>query len=267
MERSPDREPERRRIAWDRYEAVVADLDGVVTRTARIHAEAWKRVFDELLEVRERRGEGGFAPFEKETDYPALDGMPRLDGVRVFLRSRGLELGEGGEGDGLEDGTVAGIGSRKNEIYRTLLAEREIPVYDDAVRLLRALRGRGLRLAVVSSSRNCARVVRGAGLEELFDARVDGETLRELGLRGKPEPDLFAEAMRRLGARPERTAALEDAPAGVASASAAGCALVVGVWRDGDGEELRRRGAHVVVRSFEGEGPGAARGEPEETAR
>lgn len=242
---------------WLRFRAVIADLDGVVTRTAAIHRDAWKGVFDELLQLRRERGEAVFDPFNPGTDYPSIDGIPRLDGVRVFLESRRLELDEGREGDSLSDETVVGIGARKNEIYHDLLTQRGVPVYRSALRLLRRLRDRGIPLAVVSSSRNCRFVLDNAHIDGLFEVRIDGKTLDERGLKGKPAPDLFAEAARALGVEPGDAAAIEDAPSGVESAARAGCGFVLGIARDGDdaSETLRQRGAHAVVLSLDGLAP------------
>jgi len=239
--------------APDTLRGVVADLDGVVTRTAVLHAEAWKQVLDELRDRRLARDGGDFTPFSIPDDYPELDGKPRLDGVRAFLRSRDLPVEEGTENDDVVAETVRGIGNRKNAVYRERLADEGARVFEDAVAWLRSARDSGVRLAVVSSSRNCALVVETAGLSDLFDVRVDGETLRELGLAGKPEPDLFAEAIRRLDLDPAEVIALEDAPAGVESARRAGCGLVVGIARDDDADpdRLRERGAHRVVRSLD----------------
>lgn len=239
-------------VDWERYVGAAVDLDGVLTRTAAVHQRSWKGMFDEFLEQRRARGEPGFEPFDGDRDYPQLvDGLPRLDGVRAFLRSRGVELPEGDAEDGLEDETVAGLGARKNALFRSALSRESVEVWDDAVRFLRARRSAGWRVCVVSSSRNCELVVEAAGLSELFDDRVDGVVIGELGMRGKPDPDMFAEAARRLDADTDELAAFEDASPGVRSASRAGYGLVVGVDREGVAETLREDGAHVVVASFD----------------
>lgn len=226
-------------------EAVVFDLDGVVTDTARIHERAWKETFDDLL--RERLGEGGFRPFGAEDYAHYVDGKPRYDGVRSFLASRGIELEEGSPEDPPERRTVQGVGNRKNARFREVLAESGPEAYPDALRLLRALREAGVATALISSSKNAAAVLEAAGAAELFDVRVDGREAERQGLAGKPAPDVFLEAARRLGASPARCAALEDAEAGVEAAAAAGFAWVVGVARHGGGAGLREHGATHVV--------------------
>jgi trehalose-phosphatase len=231
-------------VLADCFDAVISDLDGVITRTAEVHERAWRRTFDELLTEREGPG---YRPLSKNEYRALIDGKPRAAGVRSFLRARGLALPEGSADDGPTQRTVAGLARRKNEHFLAQLAREGPAVFEDAVTQLARWREQGLRTAVVSSSRNCARVVRAAGLERLFDVRVDGATLDELGLRGKPAPDMFLEAAMRLGVAPERAVVLEDAVAGVRAARAGGFALVAGIDRGGAAEALRAAGAHVVV--------------------
>lgn len=225
-------------------DAFLFDLDGVVTRTAALHAAAWKRLFDEVLA---RRDGPGFVPFDLDADYRRyVDGKPRFAGIRSFLDARGIALPPGTPADDAERDTIHGLGQRKNRFFTALLAERGVDVYDAAVRLLHALRARGVRTAVVSSSRNCAAVLRAARLTGLFDVRVDGRDLaRDAGLRGKPAPDTFLEAARRLGVPPARCVVLEDAVAGVEAGRRGGFGLVIGVGDDADA--LRAAGADVVV--------------------
>jgi beta-phosphoglucomutase family hydrolase len=194
------------------FAAATFDLDGVVTRTARIHAAAWKELFDALLE---RRSPGRFQPFDLPADYLRyIDGKPRYDGVRSFLAARGISLPDGDPADGPDRATVCGLGNRKNEIFLRLLEERGVEVSPGTVALVRALRARGARTAVATSSKNGRRVLARAGLLDLFDAVVDGEALAALGLPGKPAPDLFLEAARRLGVEPARGMVAEDALSG-----------------------------------------------------
>jgi trehalose 6-phosphate phosphatase len=229
-------------------DALLFDLDGVVTRTAAVHAEAWKRLFDEHLAAREARGEPAVAPFDPGEDYRAhVDGRPREDGVRGFLAARGIVLPEGEPGDGPGRETVHGLGRRKNDCFRELLLARGVESFPSTVSLARVARQAGLRVAVVTSSRNGAAVLTAAGLDEAFDLLVDGNDIARLGLRGKPAPDLFLEATRRLQVSPARTAVFEDARVGVEAAHAGGFAVIVGIDRAGQAAELRRAGAHLVV--------------------
>lgn len=232
-------------------EACLFDLDGVLTATAEVHAHAWKATFDELLRQRADTAGEPFRPFD-EADYQAyVDGRHRSDGVRAFLASRGLELPEGDADDGPDAETVAGVGRRKNEAFLALLRERGVESYPGSVRFARAVRERGLRTAVVSASHNCVAVLRAAGIEDLFDVRVDGVTLDTEGLRGKPAPDSFLAAARKLDVEPERAAVFEDARSGVAAGRAGGFGLVVGVDRVGQAELLRADGADTVVADLE----------------
>jgi alpha,alpha-trehalase len=182
------------------FSAVVLDLDGVITRTAQLHARAWKRMFDAYLRQRAETRRESFEPFDIETDYRRyVDGRPRYDGVRTFLQSRGIELPEGDPSDPPSSVTVCGLGNRKNAVFHELLEESGVEVFEDAVGRIREWRARGLKTAIVSSSKNCARILKTAGLDELFDVRVDGVEASQLGLPGKPAPDIFLEAARRLG--------------------------------------------------------------------
>jgi alpha,alpha-trehalase len=228
-----------------RFDAFLFDLDGVITRTASLHAAAWKRLFDEYLAAHEGVG---FVPFDIETDYRRyVDGKPRSAGVRSFLASRGIELSAGRPSDDAAQDTVWGLGKRKNRYFLSLLDRQGVRVYESAVTLLRTAHSRGVRTAVVSSSRNCAAIVRAAGLTALFDVRVDGVELDRLGLAGKPAPDMFLDAARRLAVAPERGVLFEDATAGVEAGRRAGLGLVVGIGAGEHAAQLRASGADVVV--------------------
>ena len=231
-----------------RLEAVLFDLDGVVTDTARAHAAAWKRLFDEFLRTRadERREE--FRPFDPERDYRVyVDGKPRNDGVRSFLRSRGIELPEGTPEDPPDADTVAGLGNRKQQYFRGWLRDHQVQTYPGTMRLLHELHAAGVKTALFSSSRNTEDVLRNAGALDLFAVRVDGNDLRALDLPGKPDPAMLREAASRLGVPPGRAAVIEDAIAGVEAGVRGGFGLVIGVDRGDDGEGLKRAGAHLVV--------------------
>ncbi len=235
-------------IPGDRLQAVIFDMDGVVTDTASVHAAAWKRLFDGYLEERSRRTGEPFVPFDADRDYRRfVDGKARYDGVRSFLGSRGISLPEGDPRDPPDRETVCGLGNRKNRLFLAHLREHGARAYPATVALVRELRARGVGTAVISASRNMEQVLRAAGVLELFDARVSGADADRLGLPGKPEPAVFLEAARRLGVDPSRAAVVEDSLAGVEAGRRGGFALVVGVDRTGHPEALREAGADVVV--------------------
>jgi beta-phosphoglucomutase family hydrolase len=231
-------------------DAVIFDLDGVITDTAVVHARAWKQMFDEYLQRRAGDGEH-FVPCSIDRDYPRyIDGKPRYDGVRSFLKSRGIELPEGRPDDPPTAETVCGLGNRKNVLFHELIDREGVGVFEDAVVQLQHWRSLGLRTAVVSSSKNCAAILKGAGLSHLFETRVDGAIAQQLGLPGKPAPDMFLLAARNLGVEPARAAVFEDAVSGVQAARAGGFGLVVGVDRRNEGESLLYNGADVVVQNL-----------------
>lgn len=228
--------------------ACLFDLDGVLTRTAELHAEAWKQTFDGFL--RRRAAGEGREPvlFDEVRDYDAyVDGRPRADGVWAFLAARGIELPVGSADEQPSEVSVHGLANAKNELVRRLIAERGVRAYPGSRRFLAAARAAGLACAVVSSSENAAAVLEAALPGERFDALVDGRDLRELGLAGKPAPDGFLEAARRLSVGPAEAAVFEDALAGVAAGRAGGFGVVVGVDRAGQAAGLRAAGADVVV--------------------
>jgi alpha,alpha-trehalase len=229
-------------------EAVLFDMDGVITDTAKAHAAAWKRLFDEFLAARaERRGDE-FRPFDPHHDYRRyVDGKPRMDGVRSFLASREIDLPYGDKDDGPDRESVYGLGNRKDRYFKAWLEENQVRSYPGTIRLLKDLRAAGIKIAVFSASRNAEAVLRNAGVLDLFDARVDGRDAAELGLPGKPDPAMLLEAARRLGVGRERTAVVEDAIAGVEAGVRGAFARVIGVARGGYGDDLKAAGAHVVV--------------------
>lgn len=234
-------------LSSDRFDAVVLDLDGVITQTAKVHATAWKMTFDDYLAKHTAEGEHS-EPFDIETDYHRyVDGKPRYDGVRSFLQSRGLDLPEGKPDDGSDQETICGLGNRKNELFQEKLRHEGVEVYASTISLIRTLRRAGLRTAVVSSSRNCRAVLEAAGIIDLFDTRVDGVELQKCRLAGKPAPDIFIEASRRLASEPHRCIGIEDATAGVQAAQAAGFGCVIGVNRGDQAEALLEHGADVFV--------------------
>ncbi|WP_206607826.1 trehalose-phosphatase [Ferruginivarius sediminum] len=235
-------------IAVERFDAVLLDLDGVVTETAALHAAAWKEALDQALAEWSRQRDGSTAPFDIDTDYHRhVDGKPREAGIRAFLQARGIELPDGKEADTAADLSVRGIANTKNAAYHRLMAERGVKVHDDALDFIKRVRAAGLVCAVVSSSRNVASVLAAADLEESFDLRVDGNDLVAENLAGKPAPDLFLLAARRAGVEPARAAVLEDALSGVEAGKAGGFGLVVGVARGNAAEDLRAHGADVAL--------------------
>ena len=228
--------------------ACLFDLDGVLTQTAKVHAAAWQEMFDDYLRDRAQRTGEPFREFDAHDDYDEyVDGKPRLDGVRAFLQSRGIELPEGTPDDPPAAETVHGLGNRKNELVQKLIRERGVKVYDGSVRFVEAARDQGLHRAVVSSSANCHDVLVAAGIDDLLDVRVDGIVAQQQHLPGKPHPDTFLAAARMLNVAPASAAVFEDALAGVAAGRAGDFGFVVGVDRVGQADELRAHGADIVV--------------------
>lgn len=240
--------PDPRRVGLpDGVEACLFDLDGVLTRTAVVHAAAWRDLFNEFRHDRERRGLDGPAPLT-DADYAELvDGRPRLDGVRAFLGSRGIRLPEGTPRDPAGAWTVHGLGRRKNELLLARVARDGVEAYPGALRYVRAARAAGLAVVVVSASANARAVLHAAGYDGLVDHRIDARTAREGRLAGKPAPDTFLAGARAARTEPGRAAVFEDAVAGVRAGRAGGFALVVGVDRAGHPGRLREQGADVVV--------------------
>lgn len=228
--------------------ACLFDLDGVLTRTATVHAGAWKDTFDDFLRLRAQERGQAFVPFDADADYARyVDGMPRLDGTRSFLGARGITLPEGVAGDAPGTPTVHGLSNRKNEDVLRRLTDGGVEVFESSVRYVRAVRASGLRTAVVSSSANTVEVLAAAGIGELFDARIDGVVARERGLAGKPAPDTFLAAAAALNVTPAQAAVFEDALSGVAAGRAGDFGFVVGVDQAGHADELRAKGADLVV--------------------
>jgi len=224
------------------------DLDGVLTKTAKVHNAAWKEMFDSFLRERARQTAQPFVPFDPVRDYDEyVDGKPRADGTRSFLESRGIELPEGSPDDPADAQTVHGLGNRKNVILLKRIREDGVEAYEGSVRYVRAARDAGLRRAVVSSSANCRDVLIAAGIEDLFEARIDGVVAQREHLPGKPAPDTFLAGARAVGLEPQAAAVFEDALAGVASGRAGGFGYVVGVDRVGQAAALKDHGADIVV--------------------
>jgi beta-phosphoglucomutase family hydrolase len=229
-------------------QALLFDLDGVLTQTAKVHAAAWKQTFDEFLRERAQESGSGFVPFDEVADYDEyVDGKPREDGVRSFLSSRGIELPEGANSDPPQAQTIHGVGNNKNERVLKLIHDQGVEPYEGSVRYVRAARDAGLPRAVVSSSANCRDVLKAAGIDDLFETIVDGVVAERDQLRGKPAPDTFLAGAKALGIEPSSAAVFEDALAGVEAGHAGHFGFVVGVDRVGQRDALKAHGADIVV--------------------
>jgi beta-phosphoglucomutase family hydrolase len=228
-------------------DAVIFDMDGVVTETATVHASAWKKLFDTYLEQAAAATGDAFVPFESSDYERYVDGKNRYDGVRSFLASRGITLPDGSPSDPPGSDTVCAMGNDKDTYFLADVRENGVRPYDSTIRLIHELRAKGVKTGLVSASRNAAEVLAGAGAADLFDTRVDGVVAAELDLPGKPDPATFLEAARRLGVDPSRAAVVEDALSGVAAGHAGNFALVVGVARAGQSAALLEAGADVAV--------------------
>jgi beta-phosphoglucomutase family hydrolase len=233
----------------DQIEGLLFDLDGVLTQTAKVHAAAWKQMFDAFLQQRATASGKPFVPFDAVKDYDEyVDGKPREDGVSSFLASRGIELPEGSDDDGPDVETMKGLGNRKNEIVLKMIREDGVEPYEGSVRYVRAARDAGVPCAVVSSSTNCHDVLAAAGFKEsLFDAVIDGVVATREHLKGKPAPDTYLAGAKALSLDPSRAAVFEDALAGVQAGRAGAFGCVVGVDRVGQRDELLADGADIVV--------------------
>ena len=235
-------------ITRDRFDAALFDLDGVITDTARVHAACWKKLFDKFLEHWSESGNKSFQDFDINADYKLyVDGKLRYDGVRSFLQSRRIQLPHGNPDDPYNLDTICGLGNLKDQMFHEILDSDGVDVYKGSIDLVRHLRSRGLKTAVVSASKNCKAVLEVAGIAELFDLRMDGKVAERLNLAGKPEPDTYLKAAEQLGVEPGRAVVIEDAISGV-QAGRNGCfGLVIGVDRKGDAETLRENGADIVI--------------------
>lgn len=235
-------------ISRELYDAVLLDLDGVITDTASVHAACWKQMFDEYLHKRATERGEAFHPFDIATDYRLyVDGKPRYDGVRDFLASRGIRLPDGSPNDPPHAETVDGLGNLKNDLVNKIIEEKGVKPFEGSVELIHQLRSQRFRIAVVTSSENCTAVLKAAKLDHCFDAQVDGNVIHAKHLAGKPAPDTYFMAARLLGVAPGRAVVIEDALSGVEAGSNGNFGLVIGVARKGNAEELRRYGAHLVV--------------------
>jgi beta-phosphoglucomutase family hydrolase len=231
--------------------ACLFDMDGVVTRTAVVHDAAWKEMFDDFLHQRATQTGERFVPFDPVQDYDEyVDGKPRLEGTRAFLRSRSIELPDGTPEDPPGTPTIWGLSNRKNDLVLEVLARDGVEVYDGSLRYIKAVKAAGIRTAIVSSSANTEQVLAAGRVTGLFDARVDAQVADAKGLHGKPAPDTYLKAARELGVEPAGAAVFEDALVGVQAGRAGNFGYVVGVDRVGQAAGLRQHGADVVVRDL-----------------
>ncbi len=233
------------------FEAVIFDLDGVITQTALVHSEAWKQMFDEYLRLREKRNSEAFKEFTHRHDYLTyIDGKPRYEGVESFLQSRGIHLPYGDPADSSDMETVCGLGNRKNRVFNEVLAHSKVKIYITTVNLINELKENNIKVGVASSSKNCKAVLEAAGLLDLFETRVDGVVSAELKLKGKPEPDIFTTACGNLGVSSDRAVIVEDSVSGVQAGIRGNFSLVLGIAREKNEQELKINGADIVVRDI-----------------
>ncbi|HEX5406303.1 MAG TPA: beta-phosphoglucomutase family hydrolase [Pseudonocardiaceae bacterium] len=232
----------------DHVQACLFDLDGVLTQTAKVHAAAWQEMFDDYLRARAKRTGEKFVPFDPVQDYDEyVDGLPREDGTRGFLHSRGIDLPEGDDNDAEDAETIHALSERKNKLVLERIKQGGVDAYPGSVKFLKAVRAAGLPTAVVSSSANCEDVIVAVGIDTMLDVRVDGVVAKQQHLAGKPAPDTFLAAARMLDVPASAAAVFEDALAGVAAGRAGKFGYVIGVDRVGQADELRAHGADVVV--------------------
>jgi beta-phosphoglucomutase family hydrolase len=230
------------------FDAVIFDLDGVITKTALVHSSAWTRMFNDYLEFRGKEYNEKQAEFTHEHDYlPFVDGKPRYKGVSDFLDSRRIQIpfGEPSDSAGIE--TVCGLGNRKNEYFNRILENEGVEVYESTLSLIHELQSQEIKIGVASSSANCKKVLERLNILNLFDTRVDGEVSAKLGLKGKPEPDIFTTACDNLNVSYDRAVVVEDAVSGVQAGKKGNFGFVLGIAREGNAEELLKNGAHKVV--------------------
>ncbi len=230
------------------FEAVIFDLDGVITKTALVHSAAWTRMFNDYLEFRGKEYNERHDEFTHESDYlPYVDGKPRYKGVADFLASRSIEIPYGMPTDSAGMETICGLGNRKNEYFNRIMEMEGVEVYQTTIDFIHELKASGIKVGVASSSANCKKVLERTGIIGLFETRVDGEVSAIMGLKGKPEPDIFTTAADNLGVPNKLAVVVEDAVSGVQAGKKGGFGLVLGIAREGNMEELLKNGANIVV--------------------
>lgn len=230
------------------FDAVIFDLDGVITKTALVHSKAWKRMFDNYLMERQSEFNEPFEEFTHEHDYLThIDGKPRYQGVKSFLQSRKIDIPYGAPSDTASGKTVCGLGNRKNRYFAAILSEEGVEKYQTTVDLINTLKEQNIKIGVASSSKNCRMVLERVDLLDLFDTRVDGTTLADLGLKGKPSPDIFLETCSNLNTTHDRAVIVEDAVSGVLAGKNGNFGLVIGVARENNHDQLKAAGADIVI--------------------
>ena len=228
--------------------AAIIDLDGVVTKTAVLHSKAWEKTFEQYNFRRNHEGKEAFKPYDPEVDYPKyIDGIPRYEGVEQFLKSRNIELPKGLSTDNIKEETVCGLGNLKNKLYLELIEKEGVTVFEENVAQIKAWKQQGIKTAIISSSKNCQMILKKAGLEDLFQVRVDGIVSEKKNIPGKPAPDIFLQAAEELGAEPQESLIVEDAQAGVEAGKKGNFRLVIGIENASNSEDLLKKGADVVV--------------------
>ncbi len=233
------------------FDAVIFDLDGVITQTAKVHNSAWKEMFDTYLRFREKTYGEPFMEFTKEHDYlPYIDGKPRYKGVESFLLSRGIAINYGTPSDTPDRETICGLGNMKDRIFNRILTHDGVKVYDSTVKIIHNLISSGIKVGVASSSKNCKAVLTAARLLELFNTRVDGVISAELKLKGKPAPDIFTTAVDNLHVPYKKTIVVEDAVSGVQAGASGNFGLILGIARENNKKELLMNGADKVITDF-----------------
>jgi len=234
-----------------RFQAVIFDLDGVITKTALVHSAAWREMFNKYLKYREKKYGEPFREFTHANDYlPYIDGKARYDGVKSFLESRGINITFGDPEDDPGQESICGLGNKKNSFFNKVLKRDGVEVYESTVTLIKQLRIEKIKTGVASSSKNCRVVLERAGILGLFDTRVDGEVSARVGLKGKPEPDIFTMACKNLGCTPDLTVIVEDAVSGVQAGRNGKFGLVIGIAREGNSDDLKKNGADIVVKDI-----------------
>ncbi|WP_299759716.1 beta-phosphoglucomutase family hydrolase [uncultured Pontibacter sp.] len=234
--------------------ALIFDMDGVITNTAGLHAEAWKKLCDSFLRQRSEQDGKSYAPFDLKEDYQTyVHDVPRIDAMRNFMASRGITLPEGEPNEGAGSNTLVGLGERKDFYFHELLKQNGVVVFEDAIKWVKEQQQAGMKTAIVSGSRNCLNILRRAGLEKLFEVRVDKVVANELKMNSKPAPDIYLEAAKKLGVQPQETAVFEDTVGGIEGAKAGNFGLIVGVDRGFMKETLETKGAHTVIKNFTSE--------------
>jgi len=234
------------------FDAVIFDLDGVITKTALVHGTAWRKMFNTFLIEREIKQGEVFKEFTHENDYlPYVDGKPRYKGVQSFLESRGISLPYGTPEDKPEMETVCGLGNRKNLVFKEIIENEGVEVYESTIKLIKQLKDAGIKIGVASSSKNCKLILEKTNIIHYFETRVDGIVSAELGLKGKPEPDIFTTAADNLGVSYNKSVVVEDAVSGVQAGAKGKFGMVIGIARESNKDELTKNGADVVFEDIE----------------